>query len=408
MASASTESHAIAAAPATIPGWMPILFGRGRFVRNTDRHISTDDEGNLQYILADANTFAQPLQLRQVDYWPTTDASSNLKISPVFLNVVIVTSCRDPSLITEVAYSVYDTHERIHGTCLGHQRPQHTPRFVAPGDRGRHIWRFAHTSHYVVIESADHDLASCANTNHQTTAFFNAFSKTLYIHRREIQATLEQAFEAASKWSLSAQQISQGRRRQVVLVSSSRHSALQATSWMREGRCLANWQIAGHATMRQRFGGRVGSLAEHLRAVGIQFHRNGVSLLVNAANQSALTIHLLVSVCFLSRSQEGILNQGRDLTEIPQNVGNDFTMLRVNHPPGQEPLTPAPSTLMLPRRPSQDIYISSSSRAARLTPNHLRYIQERQRWRYLGTANWRETELSRFGIQVPTVRPETL
>ncbi|KAI0015582.1 hypothetical protein F4780DRAFT_784038 [Xylariomycetidae sp. FL0641] len=69
---------------------------------------------------------------------------------------------------------------------------------------------------------------------------------------------------------------------------------------------------------------------------------------VNAGNESAMVMNLLIALCFLTKEQETTLRQGRDIPPLDLSIGNGYTMMRVNHPPGIEPLTAAPFDLVAP------------------------------------------------------------
>ncbi|KAI0015581.1 hypothetical protein F4780DRAFT_784036 [Xylariomycetidae sp. FL0641] len=404
----SSELLALVTAPTAMPMWAPVVFGRGKFMRDEHGRIVVKD-GQAQCSFGPADFLTRPLRLNDVDYWPVLGDASQVHHSPVFVAPIVRQHCLDRSIITEIAFTVYDTHERIHGTCLG-KKPSYTARYLPPGDRGSSIWKFAKTFHYVVQEHADHDMATCANANHTTTAFYNAFSKTQYIRQTEVTSVVNEIYAIASTWALSRQSISEGARRQVVLVTEDAaplHACLAGSAWIRSGRCLDRWSVSGHAVLQSRYGGLEASLDDKLAALGVPATSNGTRLSANAANESALVIHLLVALCFLSPEQTSSLRQGASLPMLRQAVGTAFTMLRVNHPPGAYPLTAAPSALVLPARPVASTYRSGRYRAAALSQGHAEYIRERKKTFFQGTLNWREQELLQYGTQTPTVRPET-
>ncbi|CAJ2507108.1 Uu.00g082940.m01.CDS01 [Anthostomella pinea] len=348
--------------PAAPPNWMQVLLGHGSFVVN-DGFPVIDPIGAPKFTTD--NDPARQLSPFRSNSWPSP--RTRTKHHPVLLAPIIRTKCNDSNAVTEIAYSVYDTFERLNGTEIGRKKVW-VQRCSPSGDRGSNVWKFNRTFHYIISDGMSHDLSTCANPAHTTTAYYNGFSESLFIRRSETSSILEEMYDIASKWALSHHQIKSGARRQVVLIGrrgTNDYEALKSTAWYKNGLCLTHWNLGHHQILRERFGNNHGAtLDDQFRALGIPYITSGISITRNAANETALIIHLLVSLCFLSSHQTDLLTRGEDLPQIQANVGAEYTMVRVNRPLGARPLTEARPVLTMPTRPSRDSYGASKSHEA--------------------------------------------
>ncbi|KAI0020024.1 hypothetical protein F4780DRAFT_779947 [Xylariomycetidae sp. FL0641] len=283
----------------------------------------------------------------------TGDASS-----PVILAVSTRAACYDPKLVTEVAYTMYDTRGPWAGSDVGQRRIYQGSSM--PGDRGMNYRQKIFSYHYIVGDTADHHLGTCANLSHTQHPYGFAYRKSELIHRKDINRTLDSAFNEAATWRLSLSALNAGARRPVILLSlglPSLSEKIRHTTWFQNGKLAAHWDLREHPVIKQYFQPlRPDTMRTIFRLIGLQFEVNGVDITRNSKNFLALMLQFFLAASYLSREQQESLTNRVALPPMPPGLGLQVTMARVNHPPGEAPLTDAPSTFTVPRRPQNDTY----------------------------------------------------
>ncbi|KAI0388865.1 hypothetical protein F5Y17DRAFT_473975 [Xylariaceae sp. FL0594] len=347
------------------PAFLPVLFGSGSFPRDRAGNIKRDEYGNPRFIVPNDDSFLtegpRPDGREPYPFGP----NGHLEAFPgadslVLLAISTNTDCRDPDLITEIGYTVFDTAAIFNGARVSQWRKKAIAGCEAPGRRGQNIAKLGTSRHFIVKDTARHHEDSCKSPHHTAQPYRFAFRKSVLIERDEVPSTLENAFLHAEREGLTAEQWSRGCRRKVVLVvwgdqnqpdlidageSSVRqpqrhlHAAAQQTTWFRERRHNRTWDVRLFEAARVRFPTPTpDSLLAYLDAFGVNHRAHGAEIGHNAGNKSAFAIRLLLAYAFLTRDERDDILAARNLRPEPAFPGVEAVLARDNRPPDAAPL----------------------------------------------------------------------
>ncbi|CAJ2509663.1 Uu.00g146890.m01.CDS01 [Anthostomella pinea] len=322
------------------PRWHALLLGRkGAFTRDLSGRIMTDALGNVRFRYSPSEQNF-PIDSSSFEHWPIhIGIAPQLplpRIAVVFFAPVVNHACYDKRVVTEIAWSIYDTHERCYGARIN---PRQTfQRRSSAGDRGVSVRIFTKTFHRIIIETADHHPGTCANLlQHTARPYDFVFGKSGFTRRSDIKQTLEQAFDMARKWNLSPGQIASGAVRHVVHIGwgdEFHHAAIRSTDWYSQCLCLEQWDLEMHHIIRDRFDTQKPSFEECLESLGLPTKINGYSIARNAGNQSAFAIHLLLALSFLTAEQVECLKDQQNLPLLDAKLGSEEVLTHANVPIG--------------------------------------------------------------------------
>jgi len=366
------------------PPYLPVLLGHGSFLRDRAGNIRRDELGQPLYIMPPNDQFLemkpspesrQQYPFQRAERYPNENSLVLLALST---NV----DCRNPDLITEIGYTVFDTAAIYTGAKTSPWRKKALPGCEAPGLRGQNVAKLSTTRHFIIRDTAHHHPETCPSPHHTAQPYHFSFRKSTFIDRDEIAATLENAYKHAERENLTAEQVAAGYRRKVVLLlwgdcdrqsqgdddadnnddgtqkqkqPQNLHPVVKRTRWYSEKRFYQSWDVRLYELARRRFArssqSKTPSLLAHLDAFGVNHKAHGVEIGHNAGNKTAFAIRLLLSYSFLTEEERATVLRGREnLRPEPAFPGVEAVLARDNRPPGSGPLPrgrvpfPLPST----------------------------------------------------------------
>jgi hypothetical protein len=265
-------------------------------------------------------------------------------MAAVLFNIEVNTACYDSKLITEIGFGIYDP--------LKAKKREHSPS----GREGSNNIELHMTSrHYVVRDTAGHHPGTCANPSHKAQPWDFTFKKSVLIDRAMIPTVLEKAYEIAACQSLTHETVKAGERRQVILIGAGEghhHASIKATSWYREEKLTAQWDIRRHPPIRERFPKGVPSFRECLDAFGVVHRVNGLEVAHNAGNKATFHIHL-----HLALEQKEEIGNKQDIKVVNDHIGDLSPFFYMNRPPNSPRLLLGERAVYTqPSRPDHDTY----------------------------------------------------
>ncbi|KAI0813879.1 hypothetical protein GGR55DRAFT_687494 [Xylaria sp. FL0064] len=324
------------------PAFLPVLFGYGSFVKDSNGKVKFDDDGkNPLYVIPPSDAFLEMKPSKESQqFWPVRETDTMpKKTSVVLFSIVVNTHCEKPDVITEIGYTIYDM-ATIYDGAKG-SRKKRIPGCQAPGPRGENITRLALSRHFIVEDTGEHHPGTCKLAGHIAQPYYFTYRKSGYISRENVQKTVEEAFEKASNQGLTHDELKEGQRRAVILLgwgNENLHPQIKATSWFEKKQYFQQWDVRRHPTVLEHIPNP--TYITCLDVFGIQHRANDKEVGHNAGNNSAFTVQLLIALCFLTQEQRVQLKAGKNLEPTAKFPGVESVLARDNRPPGSEPLPP--------------------------------------------------------------------
>ncbi|KAI3337567.1 hypothetical protein HD806DRAFT_518383 [Xylariaceae sp. AK1471] len=332
---ATNSSFLIAPRP-----WAAVLLGHGCILGGTSSDTDNDPDSALHYIIPSTDDFLEirpSIQCQQ--HWPlaTTATGKAVKESDSMVFLVLCTghACYDERIVTEVGYTIFDTHERWYGAKVD-KKP--TAK---------------------VDDTADHHNGTCGNPLHEEKPYDFCYRKSNFIPRHRLPDIIETAFSSASTYGLDPAAFLRGARRQVIFLSWGSHQpeAIQKATWYKETQFAEHWDLREHKILKILCDYRLypPRLTDAIRAFGVPHTVNGFDISQNCGNKSSFIMRLLWALAFATSDQIRTIKDGVDLEEWG-TPSVESVLTRVNRPPGSAPLPTRHIEYIQTARPSRDTY----------------------------------------------------